>query len=130
MLLGATADRPTLHVALETPAVEKPPVEPPALREPVVSLSVANATAHATCTALLADHAAFWHALISRPSGPWVEVAKLCETANVRPPAVMPRDLYATWIDHPEREQNLAAAVFVSLDSEWCVVVPTIKPDR
>jgi serine/threonine protein kinase len=140
MLLGATADRPTLSVALESPAGEKPYIQQPAPRsepyieqpaprgEPVVSLSVAQATAHATCTALLASHAAFWHALISRPSGQWLEVVKLCETANVTPPAVMPRDLYATWIDHPEREQNLAAAVFVSLDSEWCVVVPTLKP--
>jgi serine/threonine-protein kinase len=126
MLLGTTADRPTLHVALETP-----PIEIPAPRgEPVVALSVANATAHATCTALLARHAAFGRVLIAQPSGHWVEVAEVCEKANVTTPAVMPRDLYATWLEHPQREQNLATVVFVSLDSEWCVVVPTIKPER
>jgi eukaryotic-like serine/threonine-protein kinase len=123
MMLGATADRPTLHVALEAPPVDKP--TPPV--EPIVALSVANATAQATCLSLVAG-APFAQALMSRPAGRWSEVVELCDTARVAVPAEMPRDLYAAWLEHPQREQNLATAVFVSLDSEWCVVVPTKMP--
>lgn len=72
----------------------------------------------------------FTRALMSQPTGRWAEVTALCETANVAVPAAMPRDLFAAWLEHPQREEKLAAVVFVSLDSEWCVVVPTKTPDR
>lgn len=123
MLLGTTAERPTLHVALQTPTARH--------HDPIVAISIANATAHTTCTALLAEShgAAFARALISQPTGRWAEVAELCETASIPKPAAMPRELYATWLEHPQREQKLATVVFVSLDSEWCVVVPTKTPD-
>lgn len=122
LLLGSTAERPTLHVALQTP-----PARPRA--EPIVTISVANATAHATCTALLAGPPRFARALMSQPTGRWAEVVELCETASVAVPAAMPRDLYATWLDHPQRDETLRVVVFVSLDSEWCVVLPTKTPD-
>ncbi|HEY5924166.1 MAG TPA: serine/threonine-protein kinase [Kofleriaceae bacterium] len=136
---GAGADRPTLHVDLNTPSGEhRVPTSsgehrvPTPSGEPFVAISIANATAQATCTALLADprHAAFGRALMSRPAGHWSEVLEVCATASVAAPALVPRDLYATWLEHPQRDQNLATVVFVSLDSEWCVVVPTKKPDR
>ena len=136
MSLAADADRPTLLVNVtsgEHPAPASSSGEVPAPSgEPVIAFSVAGATAQATCTALLADkrHAAFARALISRPAGRWSEVTEVCSTANVAVPAVMPRDLHATWLDHPQRDQGLATVVFVSLDSEWCVAVPTMKPDR
>jgi hypothetical protein len=65
--------------------------------------------------------------VMSRPAGEWSEVMETCGLANVEPPPGVPRDLYATWLDHPQRDENLATVVFVSLDSEWCVAVPTRK---
>ena len=141
-MLGVGADRPTLHVDIRTPSgehrapatsdVPAPRGVPAPSGEPIVSISVANATAQATCTALLADprHAPFARALISRRPGSWSEVREVCATASVAMPAHVPFDLYATWLEHPQLDQKLAAVVFVSLDSEWCVVVPTLKPDR
>ena len=95
----------------------------------VIALSVANASAHATCTALLADarHEGFSRALIGRPAGQWSEVLEVCVTAGVAAPADVPRDLFATWLEHPQAGYGLATVVFQSLDSEWCVVVPAKK---
>jgi serine/threonine protein kinase len=140
MSLSVDADRPTLHVDVTSGEHRAPPATPPPTvpaqatppGEPVVAFSVANATAQATCTALLADkrHSAFARTLISRPSGSWSEVAEVCATASVAMPPAMPRDLYASWLEHPQRDEGLATVVFVSLDSDWCVAVPTKKPDR
>jgi hypothetical protein len=126
---GVDADRPTMHVDVLRSAA--PVAAPrPVTGSHVVALSVANASAHATCTALLADprHAGFAAALFARSAGQWSEVLEVCVSANVAAPADVPRDLFATWLEHPQAGYGLATVVFVSLDSEWCVVVPTKKP--
>jgi eukaryotic-like serine/threonine-protein kinase len=129
MMLAADADRPTMHVDVLGQAAT-PATAPAAARSHVVALSVANASAHATCTALLADprHAGFAQAIAARPAGQWSEVLEVCVSAKVTAPADVPRDLFATWLEHPQAGYGLATIVFVSLDSEWCVVVPTKKP--
>jgi hypothetical protein len=131
MSLAVDADRPTLHVNVSSGEhLAPPPVqESVPSSEPAIAFSAANAMAQATCTALVRS-GAFSRALFAHSAGEWSEVLEVCATANVAAPPVTPRDLYATWLEHPQRDQDLATVVFVSLDSEWCVVVPTKHPGR
>jgi serine/threonine-protein kinase len=79
------------------------------------------------CAALVVDprHGAFSRALMLRPPGRWFELAELCNTAQVAPPAAIATDLglFVTWVEHPYPDPSLAAVVFLSLRSGWSTVV-------
>jgi hypothetical protein len=77
--------------------------------------------------ALVTDprHGAFARTLMLRPPGRWFELAELCNTAHVAPPASIATDLgmFVTWVEHPYPDPSLAAVVFLSLRDGWSTVV-------
>ena len=79
------------------------------------------------CAALVTDsrHVAFPRTLMIRPPGRWFELAEVCLTAQVAPPAAIANDLamFVAWLEHPYPDPSLAAVVFLSLRSGWSTVV-------
>jgi hypothetical protein len=79
------------------------------------------------CTALVVDprSTAFSRTLMLRPPGLWFELAEVCNTAQIAPPASIAMDLgmFVTWVEHPYPDPSLAAVVFLSLRSGWSTVV-------
>jgi serine/threonine-protein kinase len=79
------------------------------------------------CAALVVDprHSGFSRTLMLRPPGVWSELAEVCHTAQVAPPASIATDLglFVTWVEHPYPDPSLAAVVFLSLRNGWSTVV-------
>jgi serine/threonine protein kinase len=118
---GPTNDgRPTLHVALGAAPHAAAPAQPPVTATSFFDL-------RGPCAALVVDprHSAFSRTLMVRPPGLWFELAEVCNTAQVAPPASIATDLglFVTWVEHPYPDPSLAAVVFLSLRSGWSTVV-------
>jgi predicted Ser/Thr protein kinase len=97
-----------------------PPAQPPVTSQSFFDM-------RGPCAALVVDprHSAFSRTLMLRPPGLWFELAELCHTAQIAPPASIATDLnlFVTWVEHPYPDPSLAAVVFLSLRSGWSTVV-------
>ncbi len=140
------AGRPTLQVTLGTGphgaephgtgSHAAPPAQPPFTHgtgshaAPPTQPSITSQSffdLRGPCAALVVDprHGAFSRTLMLRSPGVWFELAEVCHTAQVAPPAAIATDLglFVTWVEHPYPDPSLAAVVFLSLRSGWSTVV-------
>jgi serine/threonine-protein kinase len=115
---------------LASGAVASGAVASGAVASGAVASGAVEAVSHdprAGCHALIEDgrHEAFARTLMARPPGRWFEVAEVCQTAQVAPPATLPFELglMVCWMEHPYPDPGLASVAFLSLRSSWSTVV-------
>jgi serine/threonine-protein kinase len=123
----AAEDLGHAQTAMVTPApVEPSPVPTPEPRV-ITATSYAPSDPGAACLALATEprHVAFARTLMVRPVGRWYQVAEVCRTGGVAPPAALPpeSELYVSWTEHPHQDPSLAAVTFLSLRTGWSSVV-------
>ncbi len=104
-----------------------PSPEPPLEPRVITATSYAPRDPGAACLALATDprHVAFARTLMVRPVGRWYQVAEVCRTGGVAPPAALPpeSELYVSWAEHPHQDMSMAAVTFLSLRTGWSSVV-------